>query len=233
MKIFALNLCLTFVGASKENPYQFQPISFSDLAAELSQAKGDFQRQMYLSFEPTSANVEALFSFQSMESVRALPYTLVLICEDEATCQRAIQAYQSKFTPKVAAGGLVQNEHGAFLCIQHEGKWTLPKGHLEKEESPETAAIREVKEETGIIEVTLGSPLPTTYHTYFRKHKWHLKTTYWYRMEAPADQKLTPQTAEQIEAVAWKSQAEWMAIATQSYPSIRQLFETAFASSLY
>jgi len=39
-----------------------------------------------------------------------------------------------------------------FLIISHrnDGHWGFPKGHIEKNESEEQAAIREVSEETGI-----------------------------------------------------------------------------------
>jgi len=36
--------------------------------------------------------------------------------------------------------------------------WALPKGHLEPEETPEQAAVREVKEETG-LDATVVAPL--------------------------------------------------------------------------
>jgi 8-oxo-dGTP pyrophosphatase MutT (NUDIX family) len=43
--------------------------------------------------------------------------------------------------------------------------WTFPKGHAEGSESPEEAAIRELKEETGIDQVRLqtGKVYPQTY----------------------------------------------------------------------
>src|ERR1700751_599181 len=38
-----------------------------------------------------------------------------------------------------AAGGLVQNENKKLLMMYRNGKWDLPKGKLEKGESPEEA----------------------------------------------------------------------------------------------
>ncbi len=54
------------------------------------------------------------------------------------------------------AGGLVyrQQEGRALYLIvsslSHKDKWVLPKGRIEKNETPEFAAVREVMEETGI-----------------------------------------------------------------------------------
>jgi ADP-ribose pyrophosphatase YjhB (NUDIX family) len=42
--------------------------------------------------------------------------------------------------------------------------WTIPKGHLETGESPEDAAVREVREETGIEAVVEGLLGDVTYH---------------------------------------------------------------------
>lgn len=57
---------------------------------------------------------------------------------------------------ETSAGGLVVDEHGRGAVIARTSRrgrrlWCLPKGHVEAGESLETAAIREVGEETGII----------------------------------------------------------------------------------
>ena len=52
------------------------------------------------------------------------------------------------------------NERGEFLSIYRNGVWDLPKGKLEKGEDFQSAAVREVEEETGMTEVDLvGSGL--------------------------------------------------------------------------
>ena len=55
----------------------------------------------------------------------------------------------------LAAGGVMwrETEHGREVALIYRerwgGEWSLPKGKLEKGESFETAAVREVLEETG------------------------------------------------------------------------------------
>ncbi|MEO0265907.1 MAG: NUDIX hydrolase [candidate division WOR-3 bacterium] len=56
---------------------------------------------------------------------------------------------------EISAGGVVFRKSGErvqiLLISVKEGKiWTLPKGLVEKGERPEKAALREVKEETGV-----------------------------------------------------------------------------------
>ncbi len=52
-----------------------------------------------------------------------------------------------------SAGGIVykKEEDGIYvLLIRVKNRWSFPKGNIEKGESKEEAALREVKEETGI-----------------------------------------------------------------------------------
>lgn len=52
----------------------------------------------------------------------------------------------------------VHKESGDILLVHHlAGHWGFPKGHLEKGETVKQAALRELKEETGLTEVTLRS----------------------------------------------------------------------------
>jgi 8-oxo-dGTP pyrophosphatase MutT (NUDIX family) len=75
----------------------------------------------------------------------------------------------AKRVDEISAGGLVIDSSGTKglligridLKDQSREKllWSLPKGHIEAGESPEQAAIREVREETGIeseIQTSLG-----------------------------------------------------------------------------
>lgn len=51
---------------------------------------------------------------------------------------------------QVGSVAVVWSYHLLMLKRRDNGKWTLPGGHLEKGESPNEGAIRELYEETGI-----------------------------------------------------------------------------------
>jgi 8-oxo-dGTP pyrophosphatase MutT (NUDIX family) len=124
-----------------------------------------------------------------------------------------------------AAGGLVKNEKGEMLLIFRLGKWDLPKGKLAKNETPEAAAIREVREETGLLELKITGSLPSTFHIYTRNGKQILKQTYWFEMEAKSAQSLIPQTEEEISEVRWVGQEDLERILSNTYGSIRELLK--------
>ncbi len=75
------------------------------------------------------------------------------------------KAFWKKFTVIQAGGGLITNQKDEILLIFRRDKWDLPKGKLDKGETLEQCALREVQEETGLRKVTLQSPLTETYHT--------------------------------------------------------------------
>ena len=83
------------------------------------------------------------------------------------------------------------------------GKWDLPKGKLDKGETIEDCALRETKEETGLVDLKLGKPITTTYHTYDESGKHILKETYWFLIRAKKENELIPQVDEQITKLEW------------------------------
>lgn len=110
-----------------------------------------------------------------------------------------------------AAGGVVSNKNGEILFIRRMGKWDLPKGKIEKGESLEQAAVREVEEETGIRELILEEFLNNTFHIYNERNgEKILKTTYWFRMNFVGDETPVPQIEEGISEVSWKNREEIM-----------------------
>lgn len=50
-----------------------------------------------------------------------------------------------------SCGAIVYNQNNEVLVVKHNaGHWDFPKGHMEKDETEQQTAIREVKEETNI-----------------------------------------------------------------------------------
>ena len=109
-------------------------------------------------------------------------------------------AIRSVFRLAPAAGGVVVCGK-SFVSIVRNGVPDLPKGHIENGESPSEAALREVKEETGIDCVMAGDELPNTWHCYRLNGEWVLKRTYWYHMKPSGEVVLTPQQEEGITEV--------------------------------
>ena len=116
---------------------------------------------------------------------------------------KLFELLESKCKIIPAAGGRVKNENGKLLMIFRNGKWDLPKGKMEKNETPEEAGIREVEEECGIGGLTILKKLSPTYHTYIHKEKIVLKKTFWFEMSCKDGGKLKPQIEEGITEVKW------------------------------
>lgn len=134
-----------------------------------------------------------------------------------------------KFTKKIplviAAGGVVTNKEGKVLFIYRNDKWDLPKGKLDKGETLEECAIREVIEETGVTDLTIENFLRTTYHVFKRNGKYKLKEVHWYAMKTTYDGKLKGEKKEGIVKVKWKGPRKIKKALENSYTNIRILFE--------
>ena len=108
-----------------------------------------------------------------------------------------------------AAGGVVSNKKGEILFIHRIVRWDLPKGKIEKGESLEQAALREIEEETGLKELIIEEFINNTFHLYTERNgEKILKTTYWFRMNYVGNETPKPQTEEGITAVSWKNKEE-------------------------
>ncbi|AKM82802.1 TPA: NUDIX domain-containing protein [Candidatus Berkelbacteria bacterium] len=99
-----------------------------------------------------------------------------------------------------SAGGIVYKKQGDDIyfavILNHDKQWTFPKGHIEKGEKPEEAAIREVGEEIGIPNLQIENLLEKIdYWFVFKGDKIH-KFVYFYLLEAPAEAELIPQLEE-------------------------------------
>jgi 8-oxo-dGTP pyrophosphatase MutT (NUDIX family) len=133
------------------------------------------------------------------------------------------QEFLKHFTQIDAAGGVVRNKEDKLLFIFRLGKWDLPKGKVDKGETLEQAALREVEEECGISRLMITGKLLTTYHTYSLKGKSIIKASHWYNMTTDDTNPLKPQFEENITDVRWVSAAEMPQLLKNTYPSIAEV----------
>lgn len=128
-----------------------------------------------------------------------------------------------------SAGGIVFQTANAkieILMVQHGGyshHWGFPKGHIGdhiKGESKEVAALREVKEETGINAEILRELRPIEYWYNYEKEK-RKKTVYFFIMKA-----LGGSFAEKDQEM---QRVEWVPLVnvlqTLTYDSEKKLFQ--------
>jgi len=134
-----------------------------------------------------------------------------------------IQYIKTKFKVIEAAGGVVVKDD-KFLFIHRLGNWDLPKGKLNKKETPREAAIREVEEECS-VKVELDGKITSTWHTYNLNGSKILKKTYWFKMTCLDDRKMKPQKEEDIDDIRWMNRQEARVALHSSYQSIRAVFD--------
>lgn len=134
----------------------------------------------------------------------------------------AFAAFAAEFRAVEAAGGVVVDERGAWLMIRRNGRWDLPKGHVEPGEEPTACAEREIEEETGVA-ARVVRPLCDTLHAYWfpPTARWELKRTHWYELRAAEPRALRPQAEEGIEAAVWCAPRQLDERLQEAFPTIR------------
>lgn len=140
--------------------------------------------------------------------------------------EKLLKRLHKKLPLITAAGGLVINDNQEYLFIHRNGKWDLPKGKMDKNETVEQAALRETMEETGVQDLKIDYYLGRTYHIFDWKENSKLKLTHWYIMTTNYKGALTPQEDEGIEQAAWLAKEDAENALKVSYENIKYLFST-------
>jgi 8-oxo-dGTP pyrophosphatase MutT (NUDIX family) len=130
---------------------------------------------------------------------------------------------------EVSAGGVVvrRGPDGWEVCLIRVGTaWSLPKGNLDRGETPEQAALREISEETGLPRdrLVLRGELPASEYMYRRQGRLVSKIVHHYLVEAPADAPLRPDPRE-VDEAEWVPLAE--AASRVSYKDLRAALQEA------
>jgi len=112
-------------------------------------------------------------------------------------------------TTETSAGGVVVREHDgvlemAVICPQGRRLWALPKGHLNPGETAEQAALREVKEETG-LDTRTEAPLGDIRYAYQWKGKRVFKqvTFFLLRYVGGEINALAPEMRVEVDEARW------------------------------
>jgi 8-oxo-dGTP pyrophosphatase MutT (NUDIX family) len=105
-----------------------------------------------------------------------------------------------------ASGGVVwrRGDRGIEVALVHRPRyddWSFPKGKLDKGESWEDGALREVEEEIG-LRCRLGHELP---HTSYRDPKGRAKVVRYWMME-PLDGEFAP--SDEVDEMRWLPTAD-------------------------
>ena len=141
------------------------------------------------------------------------------------------QFLRKKLKVVEAGGGMVFNAKKEILFIRRNGKWDLPKGKIEKNETHQEAAIRETEEETGVKDLVVKRFITKTYHVFKRNDKFKLKITYWYEMYTDYDGELIPEANEGIKKVRWKNFEKTQKALQDSYENIKLLFPKEYLTT--
>jgi 8-oxo-dGTP pyrophosphatase MutT (NUDIX family) len=134
--------------------------------------------------------------------------------------KKLLKEFKEKFVTIKASGGIVTNKKNQILFIYRKGKWDLPKGKMEKNESKKESALREVIEETGVKKLKIINFFSTTFHLIKVKREYFLKETHWYTMKTKYDGKLKPQKSEGIISAKWKTFDEALEIKKKTFRNI-------------
>ncbi len=154
-------------------------------------------------------------------------YTEVYVYHSDLT--ELFKNFRLFFNYIESAGGVVFNKYGQILFLKKNQIWDLPKGKIEKGETPEEAAVREVSEETGLDNLVIVNSLPSTYHIFKRKDKKYLKKIYWYKMLYKGYKNPRPLKEEGITDIQWVNPEQLPYIIDHIHPNLTEMVKKLIA----
>ena len=114
---------------------------------------------------------------------------------------------------EISAGGIVFKRTlsgvRVALIMDPYGKWAFAKGHVEKDETIEHAALRETREEMGLRDVRIIAPLGKIDFWFRDRYRPETKGVmvhkfvHYFLMQTPIGAHGTPQKKERIHKIIW------------------------------
>jgi ADP-ribose pyrophosphatase YjhB (NUDIX family) len=205
---------------------QMYKVFFNDrivfLTDQTSGVKIDGQN-LFCPYKNLSTLRDILYQFSSNPSILSVTFT-------HHDVDELFHIFSSLFLYIEAAGGIVKNRNSEILVIFRYNKWDLPKGKIDKKESTERAATREISEECGITGHQIVRSLTETFHTYTVKNKPILKKVFWFEFSYAGNEELKPQVNEDISKAVWAKPTQMNFVFENTYESIK---EVLYAAGIY
>jgi len=127
-----------------------------------------------------------------------------------------------------SSGGVIIKKDAATIKVllikDGYGHWTWPKGNIEKDETPEQAAIREIAEEVGLKKIELIEKIDQGQYYYRRDKKLIFKTVYIHLFRALGEESLKVLKSE-IDSAKWLSPQD--ALSMIEYKGAKEILKKA------
>lgn len=117
-----------------------------------------------------------------------------------------------------SAGGIVLHEDRLLLIeTRRTCRWQLPKGHLERGETPRQAAVREIREETGAAVTVLDHAGEVEYRFRGPHGRWIFKHVDFFRCEfaGQVSDRCDPHEVQRAQWHRWDRALELLAFANE------------------
>lgn len=131
------------------------------------------------------------------------------------------------------AGMIVFNRVGQVLVISDLGygtnkKWVFPKGHIEKGETTQQTAVREVEEEAGVVAVIDNEAEPIGLSKWTQKNE-NVVVEWWTGLALNRLENLAYYDEPSWRDIAWMSPKE--ALEMLSFPTLRNALRRAICQT--